>query len=160
MIATDCFLQGKEAQAKGNFGEAVTCFERALEANVASLGEFHPDVAFIKNSLGTVWFKKGGHDQAIEYLEDALKILCRICTPNHPMLAEAYRNLGMVWSQYGDSEKAIQLYEKAMLIYQKNGMTDRVPELEGKIESLFVTLGKSADHDPIKIQSITKTKIK
>lgn len=143
MIATDCFLQGKEAQAKGNFDEAVAYYERVLEANVASLGEFHPDVAFIKNSLGTVWFKKGCHDQAIEYLEDALKILYRICTPNHPMLAEACRNLGVVWSEYGDSEKAIQLYEKAMAIYQKNGMTDRVPDLEGKIDDLFVTDRKS-----------------
>ncbi|CCQ89472.1 hypothetical protein NITGR_1050035 [Nitrospina gracilis 3/211] len=83
------------------------------------MGEFHPDVAFIKNSLGNLWVQKGNSAKAVKYLEDSLKTLIKICAPNHPMLAEACHNLGKVCRQNGDPEKAIQYFEKALTIYKK-----------------------------------------
>ena len=144
MISTECFLQGKEAQANGYHDQAIACFEQVLEANRSTLGEYHPDVAFIKSSLGNVWFKKGDYTRAIEYMEEALKSLYKICAPDHPMLAQACQNLGMAWSYNGDADKAIQYYEQASFIYKRAGIHDRTRALEKKINTLFYRLRKPA----------------
>lgn len=137
MISTECFLQGKEAQANGYLDQAIQCYEKVLEANRSALGEYHPDVAFIKNSLGAVLFKKGDYVRAIECMEEALKSLYKICAQDHPMLAQACQNLGMAWSYQGDGDKAIQYYENAVFIYKRAGMHDKAEPLEKKINSLF-----------------------
>ncbi|MGP0567240.1 MULTISPECIES: tetratricopeptide repeat-containing protein [unclassified Nitrospina] len=156
MIATDLFLKGKNAQIQGRLDEALEWFQKSLTANEESLGKFHPDVAFIKNSLGNLWVQKGDTAKAIKYLEDSLKTLSKICDPKHPMLAEAFHNLGKVCRQDGDPEKAIQYFEKALSIYKKNGMNDPVPDLEGMIADLFVQIGNSSKPNPIKKQAVTE----
>ncbi|CAI2717606.1 tetratricopeptide repeat protein [Nitrospina watsonii] len=143
MIATDWFLQGKAAQATGCLEEAIDCYNKVLDENLRLLGEFHPDVALVKNSLGTVWFKKGEYERAVCYLEDALKVLYKICSPDHPMLAEACSTLGKVWSHNGDMDKAIQFYEQALIIYKKAGLMEKVPALEKKVERLFQKMKES-----------------
>jgi tetratricopeptide (TPR) repeat protein len=142
MISTECFLQGKEAQAKGYLDQAIQYYEEVLETNRSALGEYHPDVAFIKNSLGTVWFKKGDFKRAIDYMEETLKSLHKICASDHPMLGQACQNLGMAWSYNGNEDKAIQYYEKALFIYKRAGMGDKTSVLQNKINRLFDRLKK------------------
>lgn len=136
MISSEYFLQAKDAEVRGSLDQAIQLYEKVLETNRAVLGQEHPDVAFINNSLGAVWFKKGEYQRAIVHMEDALNSLQNICSSDHPMVAQACQNLGRAWSYQDNDEKALYYYQKALSIYKREGMTDQVHILEKKIEIL------------------------
>jgi tetratricopeptide (TPR) repeat protein len=89
---------------------------KAVQINSRALGDQHPNLAPIYNSLGGAWFSKGEHDKAIGYHEKAVQINVRALGDQHPNLAPIYNSLGGAWFFKGDYDKAIGYYEKALRI--------------------------------------------
>jgi hypothetical protein len=58
----------KHGFPKENTTEAIGYYEKAVQINVRALGDQHPNLAPIYNSLGGAWFPKGEHDKAIGVL--------------------------------------------------------------------------------------------
>ncbi len=59
--------------SKGDYNKAIEYYEKALQSDLNTFGEEHPNVAIRWNNLGLAWDSKGEYDKAIEYYEKALK---------------------------------------------------------------------------------------
>ncbi len=54
------------------YKKAIEYLEQALSNNLKTFGKDHPEVAIVRNNLGSAWQPLGEHQKAIEYLELAL----------------------------------------------------------------------------------------
>jgi superkiller protein 3 len=98
--------QGLAYDGKGNFDEAIKCYEKAIEIKKNNHKAF--------NNMGLSYFKKGNHDKAIECYEKALKI--------KEDSIETFNNMGIAYNGKGNYDKAMECYEKAVEI--KNDFPD------------------------------------
>ena len=83
---------GLLANTLADYGQAIEYYEQALESNLKTFDEDHPDVATVRNNLGGVWPQGRGRG-----------ILLRV-----------RNNLGGVWQAKGELGKAIAYYEQAL----------------------------------------------
>ena len=85
---------------RGQFDEAIACFEKALELK--------PDSAEAYFNLGLVQARHGQIDKAIAHYRKALEL--------KPDCAEAHFNLGLALAGRGEVDSAIAHYQKALEI--------------------------------------------
>ncbi|MBO1225335.1 MAG: tetratricopeptide repeat protein [Candidatus Scalindua sediminis] len=105
---------GYSFQTLAQYDRAIEYYEKALESDLKTLGEDHPDVAIDWDNLGSAWKAKGEYDKAIEYHEKALKVFIKTFGEDHPDVAIDWNNLGSAWKAKGEYDKAIEYYEKAL----------------------------------------------
>ncbi len=98
----------------GRYDEAIDFFEKALNSDLKTLGEDHPQVAIYRNNLGATWKSKGEYDKAIEYYEKALASDLKTLGEDHPQVAIYRNNLGLAWKAKDEYDKAIGYYKKAL----------------------------------------------
>jgi Tfp pilus assembly protein PilF len=72
----------------------------------------NPRAAYILDSLGVVYLKKGDLSKAREYLERAARFAIRD--------GEIYTNLGQLYEKLGERDMARRMYDKAVLIDPKS----------------------------------------
>jgi tetratricopeptide (TPR) repeat protein len=70
----------------GDYSEALSYHEKALEIYQKTLPENHPDLAISYGNIGLVYNNMGEYSKALVYLERALDILQRALPSNHPHL--------------------------------------------------------------------------
>jgi tetratricopeptide (TPR) repeat protein len=104
---------------QGEYAEALTFYEKALEIEQNTLSPNHPDLASSYNNIGLVYDNMGEYSKALSYYEKALEIKEKTLPPNHPSLATSYNNIGLVYKKMGEYSKALSHYEKALEIKQK-----------------------------------------
>ena len=97
----------------GQYDQAISNYEKALEIDIETLGPNHINIAKYWNNLGGAWKEKGEYDKAIEFYEKALESDIQISGPENSKVAIYWNNLGGAWRVKGEYDKAIEFYEKA-----------------------------------------------
>ncbi|CAF4876068.1 unnamed protein product [Rotaria sp. Silwood1] len=104
---------------QGQYKEAVSFYEKALEIDRKTLPEDHPSLAATYNNIGLAYNYLGEYPKALEFYEKAHKIFEKALPPNHPDLATSYNNIGVVYNTMGDYSKTLGFYEKALKTREK-----------------------------------------
>jgi tetratricopeptide (TPR) repeat protein/ADP-heptose:LPS heptosyltransferase len=130
--AHEWFTVGGMFQQQGLNGEAIVCYEQALEASPdfpdasSNLGVLlhwvgriddaiavfrtglarHPDHAALHNNLGAAVQAQGNWQEAIDCYREAVR-----CNPDYAM---AYRNLGMALPRVGELDEAVTYLKEAI----------------------------------------------
>jgi len=84
-----------------------------------------PNMGYITDSLGWVYFKLGEYEKAVAELEKANQL-----TPDDPLITE---HLADSYSKLNRVEKTIEFYEKAQKLDPK---PDQMERLKNKIKEL------------------------
>ena len=63
---------GEAYRALGEYRKAIGYFEQALESDLKTYGEDHPNVARDRNNLGSAYDSLGEYKKAMGYYEQAL----------------------------------------------------------------------------------------
>ena len=96
--------QGWEQAEKGNYGEAIRYFTKAIDLNPMDAEAYY--------SRGTAYSHKGQYDQAISDFNKALEI--------NPNDAKAYYNRGIAYEDKGQHVEAVSDFRKALEIDPNN----------------------------------------
>jgi tetratricopeptide (TPR) repeat protein len=107
---------GLYLRTRGEFAEARSALERALEIDEQVFGKDHPEVAIGVNSLGLVLRDLGELQEAKKCFERALKIDEKVYGQDHPEVAIRVNNLGLVLRDLGELQEAKKCYERALKI--------------------------------------------
>lgn len=105
------------AQETDRLADAEALISQALKVN--------PTAAYILDSIGYVYFRKGDYDKARAYLERAARMESKD--------AEILTNLGQLYEKIGERELARASYEKALTL------DPELPLPKERIEALAVT---------------------
>jgi tetratricopeptide (TPR) repeat protein len=130
---------------QGEYKEACTFYEKALEIRRKTLPPNHPNLASSYNNIGLVCSAMGEHSKALSYYEKTLEIRQKILPPNHPDLASSYNNVGSVYSKMGQYSKALSYYEKVLEIQQKT-LPPNHPDLGTSYNNIGMVYGEMAEY--------------
>lgn len=113
-----CHALGMIAGLKGDFESSLRWYNKSLEIAQHTLTNPHPNIAFIHNSLGEIYRKKGDYPQALAFFQTALGIL-KVFGKDDPHTAACYNNIGLVHKDIQKYSKALKWYIKAAQIREK-----------------------------------------
>ena len=105
---------------QGDYREALSFYERALEICEKNLPNNHPSLATSYNNIGSVYSNMGEYSKAISSLERSPKIYQTNIPANHSDLATSNNNVGAVYDDMGEYRRALSFYERALEIRQKS----------------------------------------
>jgi tetratricopeptide (TPR) repeat protein len=105
-----------------SYADRGTRLEEALQL-IQKAMSLKPNMGYITDSLGWLYFKLGQYDKAAVELEKANQL-----TPDDPVITE---HLGDSYFKLHRIEKAIELYEKALKLDPK---PDQIERLKSKIK--------------------------
>lgn len=105
--------KGLQKAKKGDWGDAVLCWENALEVRQQALGDSHPDVANTLNNMGIALGRLERFDEAMESLNKALQIRTTIYGKLHLEIAATLHNIANVFQQMKDYNGALRCFEEA-----------------------------------------------
>jgi len=103
---------------QGDYVQARSLIEKALEIYQRTLRSTHPDFITAFNNISAVYEKMGDHSKAFSYNEKLVGIR-EVLSPNHTSLAVSHNNFGFLCFQKKDYSTALSYYEKALAIYQE-----------------------------------------
>ncbi|OQY02505.1 MAG: hypothetical protein B6I26_00530 [Desulfobacteraceae bacterium 4572_130] len=76
--------------------KAVEYLEKALNSDLKTYEEKHPDVARDWNNLGLAWHSLGKYEKGIKYYEQALKVFEKLLGKDHPSTKTVKNNLDII----------------------------------------------------------------
>jgi tetratricopeptide (TPR) repeat protein len=114
-----CHQLGYIKDLQGDYKEALSFYERALEIRQKRVPADHPSLGSSYNNIGLVYESMGQYPKALTFHERALQIRQRSLPTDHPSLATSYHNIGSVYQKMSEYPKALSFYEKALEIGQK-----------------------------------------
>jgi tetratricopeptide (TPR) repeat protein len=122
---------------KGEYSEALSSYEKALQIRRQSLPPNHPDLAQSYMGIGIVYSNMGEYSNALSSHEKTLEIRQQSLPWNHPDLAKSYNNIGLVYSNMGEYSKALSSYEKALEIWQQS-LPPKHPDLAASYNNIGI----------------------
>ena len=149
---------GTIARKRGDFGEALRIFERALEFESKLEGGGRPappgrrsspmplDMALTRVSLGLLQARRGDFDAALDQIDKAVATYRSSFGPKHPKLADTLRRLGIVQLLAGQHDAARASLEEALQI--KVAMAEDFVPVLSETESLEF-LATLTERDPL-----------
>ena len=75
-------------QKKGEYDKAIDYYGKALESDLKSFGDDHPNVARTWNNLGGAWKDKGEYEKSLKYFEKALAVVEKAGLPHRVQLVK------------------------------------------------------------------------
>ncbi len=122
----------------GNFSEALTYLNRALDIDKAVFGDNHPKVALRLNNIGGCLLNQGEYAKAMVEAERALIIDQANFGEEHPFVALDRNNIGGIWEANGDFTNALKYREQALEILKKvyKPSNPKIRKLDAKIKTL------------------------
>ena len=106
-----------DVQAQGRLDPAVAIFEESIAMGTAVNGPDDPEVAYARNMLGYVQYKRGEYRAALELMEQSLASQQRDSTTLKTDVAGALNNLGGLHLELGNYEPAERYLTRAESIY-------------------------------------------
>jgi tetratricopeptide (TPR) repeat protein len=103
----------------GNFKDAQSMYQEALDINQHMLDEYHPTIAVNMNNLAVLYHDSGEFDSAEAMYRDVIEIREKSLGSEHPEVALAMSNLAYLLYDKGDSEAAMSLQRKAIDKYRQ-----------------------------------------
>ncbi|CAF0833684.1 unnamed protein product [Rotaria sordida] len=104
----------------GNYSDALSWYEKALEIQSNSLPSDHPSLATVYDNIGMVYRSLGDYTTALSYCEKTLEIRLKSSSLDQISLTNVYSNIGMVYESKGDYSNALSYYEKAYEIQKSS----------------------------------------
>jgi tetratricopeptide (TPR) repeat protein len=135
---------GLMKDSQGEYKEAITFCEKALDIYKKTLPSNHPNLAGSYNNIGLVYCNMGEYSKALSYYEKVLEIQQQSFPSNHRNLAASYNNIGAVYYNMGEYSKALSSYEKALEISQQS-LPSNHPDLASSynnIGSVYQNMGE------------------
>jgi tetratricopeptide (TPR) repeat protein len=135
---------GSVKYKQGEYQEAITFYEKALEIYKKTLPPNHPNLAMSYNNIGAVYESMGEYSKALSSHEKVLEIRQQSLPPNHPHLASSYGNIGNVYHIMGEYSKALSYHQKNLEIQQQS-LPPNHPDLAssyGNIGSVYDSMGE------------------
>lgn len=114
------FVLARISEAKSDYKQAASLYERALEVQEKATGRVSRKVWPILNNLSVVYLELDELDKSEEALNQTLEIGEKMYGPEHPMVANTLVNLGDFYDEKADYSRAENFYERAVAITEKN----------------------------------------
>jgi tetratricopeptide (TPR) repeat protein len=124
--------KGLKKAKQGLWGDALACWDNALEIRSQVLGDSHLDVANTYNNRGIALGKLGKWESAVESLEKALEIRTKVGVQGSSII----HNIANVHHQAGDFERAIQLF-----CYSKHIQQQADPGKANRLQVQCIAIG-------------------
>ena len=86
---------------QGEYKEAITFNEKAVEIYKKDLPSNNLNLAAAYNNIGIVYKNMGEYSKALSSNEKSLEIKQQSLPSNHPDLAMSYNNIGLVYDEHG-----------------------------------------------------------
>lgn len=99
-------------QRHGDYAEAASTFDRALELKREVFGPRHPEIAFTLANIGLYRFEIGDLLRTGEVLEQAREIAVGTLGPSHPLSVSMTQNLAVASRELGRHDQAQALLER------------------------------------------------
>lgn len=119
-------------QSRKDFTKAEENFQKALKL-VEGMSNKN-DMAIYYNALGIIYMTRGELGKAEEYLQKALRT--NESLDNKQNMAIIQANFGFLYTKKGRKEQAQQAYQKSIDLFQELGNTDKVKELQDRLNGL------------------------
>jgi tetratricopeptide (TPR) repeat protein len=103
---------------KGQFDEALKCFNHAIQVIHFHWGSNHPLIMTAQDSLGRLYLQEGKYEEAMKCYNKVVEMASKVLGNNHPKTASYCNQLADICKRWNEIERAIGLYERALLIYQ------------------------------------------
>ncbi|CAF1133141.1 unnamed protein product [Adineta steineri] len=126
---------GRIKNRQGEYSEALTYFEKALEIKQQLLPSNHPTMAHFYHNIGLVYDGMGDYPKALTYYEKAIAIQQQSLPSRHLHLGSSYNNIGSAYRNMGDYPKALSYYEKDLAIQQQS-LPSNHPDLGGSYNNI------------------------
>ena len=93
----------------------MKAFLRALDIQLATLGERHPDVASSHNNMGAVYLDLGDPARAVEAFLRALDIRLATLGECHHLVADVHYNISLAYRELGRPAQALEACESTLV---------------------------------------------
>jgi tetratricopeptide (TPR) repeat protein len=104
---------GRSLLALGDYGPAITLFEKALATRRGRLGPEHRDTVLSTTHLALAYVEAGKFDRAVPMLEGALRLEKARLGPEHLDTLGGMNHLAGAYRAAGRLDEALALYERA-----------------------------------------------
>jgi serine/threonine-protein kinase len=125
---------GEISQRLGNFSQADTLLQAALDRRRGLHGADHPDVAASLVALGLLRADQAKYDDAERLARSGLEQAKRLLPPDHPEVAAATAAVGHVLVERGQYARATVVLDEAVRLYSARQSTS--PELADTLYEL------------------------
>lgn len=125
----------------GNYKEALEYGMRALEIQLSSFNDNHPDLANSYNYVGTIFCKLSNYKESLDFLQRGLEIYRSFFGNNHPTVASSYNNIGIVYGKLGYRKKSYEYVKKALDI-RISMLSEDHPDLANSLINVGYTLSE------------------
>ena len=115
-IAQSCLNLGDLLKSRGRLEEAEPFLRRAMEINIAAIGEGSLEVAMDENQLGEVLRSLKRPEEAKNLYLKSIATRERLLGPKHPRVALVLNNLGVCLHGSGRYDEAEAVYLRALEI--------------------------------------------
>src|SRR6266700_142339 len=114
---------GNYLRERGQYTEAESLYQRALQIWEQELGPRHSATASILQNLGWIYQAKGKYAEAEPLLQQALAIHEQERGPMHPATAFILQNLGGLYQVQGKLTEAEEVLQRSLAIVEELGDT-------------------------------------
>ncbi|MGE4443248.1 MAG: tetratricopeptide repeat protein [Desulfomicrobium sp.] len=109
---------GKKCLTEGDYAQAVVELQKAHQyASNSSVSK--KTFAFIKNELGSAYWRSGRYNEAKELHLQALALREEVFGPNHKVTSISLNNLALVYQYMGEYDKAEPLFKRVLAIREE-----------------------------------------
>lgn len=130
---------GVTQRGLGNFAEARTTLETALEVTRASVGPEHPDVGWVLYQLGWLAFVEGKVFEARGLYEEVIDLFEASMDPDDPNLVAPYNDMAVVLTELGELDEALAMHEKVLDVRERTLGLDH-PSVASTHDNMAVVL--------------------
>jgi CHAT domain-containing protein/tetratricopeptide (TPR) repeat protein len=110
--------RGYSEYDSGDYAEAVSTWERALDTATRTLPKDHPDLGVCHQNLGALYTETGDYEQARKHCGMSLKIRKKALAPGHPLIAGSLEAIGYLDELRTDYPSARKSYAQAVRIQE------------------------------------------
>jgi tetratricopeptide (TPR) repeat protein len=103
----------------GNYAQALSLFEQALQIRQEVLGEKHPDTAESLNNIAGVYDSQGHYAKALPLYEQALQIQKEVLGEKHTDTAISLNNIAILYYNQSNYAQALPLFEEVLQIHKE-----------------------------------------
>jgi tetratricopeptide (TPR) repeat protein len=145
---------------QGNYEQAITIAEQALELARYLRGNKHPDVAINLNNLAFLNYSQGRYSEAEPLYIEVLAMWKRLRRYKHPDVATSLNNLALLYQLQGRYSEAEPLFVEA-LDMRKHLLRDGHPDVAtslNNLASLYQSQGRYFEAEQMHIEALTMRK--
>jgi tetratricopeptide (TPR) repeat protein/tRNA A-37 threonylcarbamoyl transferase component Bud32 len=103
-------------QQRGDFDQALSCYQRALELREALFGPRHPGVALAYQHIGLTQYSRERREEARAAFQRVLDIDVELFGEEHATVAHARDALGVLLTEQGEYDEALAMLEQARAV--------------------------------------------